>query len=178
MSDQVITPSFYRALTSTRGVHNLIAGTLLGSTLWHGFIGGIVAYRTLPRQQFGNLQSKLFPHYFRLQSLGSLALLGLYHRAGKLVRSDRNVIVLSVMAVTSSLNWLIVGPWTTAVMKKRHRRERIEGKDYSAADVSSEMKALNSKFGALHSVSSILNLGFLGAVVLATATSGTYGVGL
>lgn len=97
-----------------------------------------VSYKTLPRQQFGNLQSKLFPHYFRLQSLGSLALLGLYHRAGKLVnyRTDRNLIVLSVMAVTSSLNWLIVGPWTTAVMKKRHRRERIEGKDYNAADVS------------------------------------------
>ncbi|GAA5853447.1 hypothetical protein JCM3766R1_000769 [Sporobolomyces carnicolor] len=178
MSDAVVTPSFYHALTSTRGVHNLIAGTLLGSTLWHGFIGGIVSYRTLPRQQFGNLQSKLFPHYFRLQSLGSLALLGLYHRAGKLVRSDRNMWVLSVMAVTSSLNWLFIGPWTTAVMRRRHRRERIEGKDYNAENVSSEMKALNTKFGALHSVSSVLNLGFLGAVVLATATSGAYGIGL
>ncbi|GAA5826298.1 hypothetical protein JCM5353_003781 [Sporobolomyces roseus] len=178
MSDQVITPSFYRALTSTRGLHNLIAGTLLGSTLWHGFIGGLVSYKTLPRQQFGNLQSKLFPHYFRLQSLGSLALIGLYHRAGKLVKSDRNVIVLAVMAATSSLNWIIIGPWTTAVMKKRHRRERIEGKDYNADGVSSEMKALNSKFGALHSVSSILNLAFLGGVILATATSGAYGVGL
>ena len=40
------------------------------------------------------------------------------------------------------------------------------------------MKALNTKFGALHSVSSVLNLGFLGAVVLATATSGAYGIGL
>ncbi|GAA5908863.1 Tmh18p [Sporobolomyces salmoneus] len=178
MSDQVVTPSFYRAVTSTRGVHNLIAGTLLGSTLWHGFIGGIVSYRTLPRQQFGLLQSKLFPHYFRLQSLGSFALLGLYHRAGKLVRSDRNMWVLSAMAVTSSLNWLIIGPWTTAVMKKRHRRERIEGKDYNSSDVSTEMKALNSKFGVLHSVSSVLNLGFLGAVILATATSGAYGIGL
>jgi len=119
-----------------------------------------VSYKTLPRQQFGNLQSKLFPHYFRLQSLGSLALIGLYHRAGKLVRSDRNVVVLAVMAATSSLNWIIIGPWTTgalgcftlplllsdadskdferaAVMKKRHRRERIEGKDYNADGVSS-----------------------------------------
>ncbi|GAA5870808.1 hypothetical protein JCM16303_001591 [Sporobolomyces ruberrimus] len=178
MSDQIVNPSFYRALTSTRGVHNVIAGTLLGSTLWHGFIGGLVSYRTLPRQQFGNLQSKLFPHYFRLQSIGSLALLGLYHRAGKLIKSDRNMWVLSVMAVTSSLNWIIVGPWATAVMKKRHRRERIEGKDYNAADVSPEMKSLNSKFGVLHSISSLLNLGFLGAVILTTATSGAYGVGL
>jgi len=40
------------------------------------------------------------------------------------------------------------------------------------------MKALNSKFGALHSVSSVINLIFTGAVVLATATSGAYGVGL
>lgn len=130
-----------------------------------------VSYRTLPRQQFGNLQSKLFPHYFRLQSIGSLALLGLYHRAGKLVKSDRNMWVLSVMAVTSSLNWIIVGPWATgkpprfptklskldspqrlkeltflyeslAVMKKRHRRERIEGKDYNAADVSLSLNSL------------------------------------
>lgn len=28
MSDQVITPSFYRALTSTRGLHNLIVSSL------------------------------------------------------------------------------------------------------------------------------------------------------
>ncbi|GAA6064125.1 hypothetical protein JCM10212_006764 [Sporobolomyces blumeae] len=174
MSDAV-SPNFYRALTSARGAHNLILGTLLGSTVWHGFIGGLIAYRTLPRQQFGNLQSKLFPRYFALQATGSLALLGLYHRAGKLIKSDRNMWVLAVMLGTSAANWLVVGPWTTAVMKKRHRRERIEGKDYNAADVSPEMKALNKRFGALHGVSSMLNLGFLSAIVLATATTGAYG---
>ena len=31
MSDQVITPSFYRALTSTRGLHNLIVSLLADS---------------------------------------------------------------------------------------------------------------------------------------------------
>lgn len=29
------------------------------------------------------------------------------------MKSDRNVIVLAVMAATSSLNWIIIGPWTT-----------------------------------------------------------------
>jgi len=41
-------------------VHMLAWGAATGTMLWHGFIGGPVSYKTLPRQTFGNLQSQLF----------------------------------------------------------------------------------------------------------------------
>lgn len=94
---------------------------MLGSTVWHSFIGGPIAYMALPRQQFGHLQSRLFPRFFALQSLSAIALLGLYSRkpgGGELVRTfwrhgNKTVWALVVMAASGFANWLFVGPLTT-----------------------------------------------------------------
>ncbi|KAI4248758.1 MAG: hypothetical protein LQ352_005822, partial [Teloschistes flavicans] len=43
-------------------------GTLLGSAVFQSFIGGVVAFRSLPRPQFASLQSAIFPIYFSLQT--------------------------------------------------------------------------------------------------------------
>ncbi|GAA5829151.1 hypothetical protein JCM11251_004142 [Rhodosporidiobolus azoricus] len=179
MSDAV-SPSFYRALIHPRGVYSLTLGTVLGSSLWHSFIGGPVAYGALPRMQFGHLQSALFPKFFALQSTASFVLLGLYGKTRSLTskalwRNDRNLWLLAVMAVSGVANWAVVGPWTTAVMKRRHRKERLEGKDYSDPAASDEMKLLNRKFAKLHGVSSLINLAFLLAAVAHTAHIGTFG---
>ncbi|KDE05860.1 hypothetical protein MVLG_03803 [Microbotryum lychnidis-dioicae p1A1 Lamole] len=155
-----------RAVFSVKGQYGLILGTVLGSTIWHSFLAGPLAYSHLPRQQFGNLQSKLFPPFFALQSAGSLALLGLYKRAGHVLsRHDSTSWVLGGMSVAALLNLLLVGPWTTAIMFRRHRVERLENTTYSAPDPSSKMKSLNRRFAIAHSVSSLLNLGFVFAVV-------------
>ena len=119
---------------------------------------------SLPRQQFGHLQSRLFPRFFALQSLSALALLGLYSRrpgGGELVRTfwrhgNKTVWALVVMASSGFANWLFVGPLTTGewplissflsakhssgqsrtgVMKQRHRKERLEGKSYNEPGV-------------------------------------------
>lgn len=71
-----------------------------------------IAYKTLPRQQFGNLQSKLFPAYFTLQSLGSAALATLWCVAHK-GKKDFNVYLLGGMFAAGLGNLLVVGPWTT-----------------------------------------------------------------
>lgn len=73
-----------------------------------------IAYKNLPRQQFGNLQSKLFPPFFALQTGGSALLLVLYSRAHKLLRSDLNAWLLSGMGIAGLLNLTLVGPWTTS----------------------------------------------------------------
>jgi hypothetical protein len=44
-------------------------------------------------------------------------------------------------------------------MFQRHKLEKSEGKTYNEPGVSPEMKALNSRFGMLHGISSLLNLG-------------------
>ncbi|GAA5885168.1 hypothetical protein JCM6882_007258 [Rhodosporidiobolus microsporus] len=178
MSD-TLSPSFYHALTHPRGAYSLVLGTVLGSSLWHSFIGGPVAYKSIPRVQFGHLQAALFPKFFALQSTASFVLLGLYGKAGRLTkaawRNDKNLWLLAAMAVSGVANWAVVGPWTSGVMKRRHRKERLEGKDYNDPSASDDMKALNRKFAKLHGISSLFNLAFLLAAVAHTAHVGAYG---
>ena len=75
--------------------------TWFGTQFWVTFVAGIVQFKNLTRQQFGKLQSKLFPIYFLLGCacntimLGSLAFgpSGLAKRQlvvlGELIRSLR-----------------------------------------------------------------------------------------
>jgi len=44
-------------------------------------------------------------------------------------------------------------------MFQRQKLEKEEGKIYSDPGVSSDMKALNARFGQLHGISSLTNLG-------------------
>jgi len=86
--------------------HLLSYASVTGITLWHSFIGGPIAFKVLPRQQFGMLQSKLFPIYFSLQSvLNGVCLL---------TTSNRNArIIFLIGAVSGLINLTILGPWTT-----------------------------------------------------------------
>jgi hypothetical protein len=82
-----------------------------------------VAYKAIPRMQFGHLQSKLFPHFFRLQTGTSLALLYLYSKAGNLSlrsaatwKTSKNLWLLALMAGSAVLNQFLVGPITTSAL--------------------------------------------------------------
>lgn len=86
--------------------HLLSYASVTGITLWHSFIGGPIAFKNLPRQQFGLLQSKLFPVYFSLQSvLNGVCLI---------TAPNRNARIIFLIGVVSGmLNLAVVGPWTT-----------------------------------------------------------------
>ncbi|KAG6436037.1 hypothetical protein SASPL_100918 [Salvia splendens] len=53
-------------LSSLKLAHLLCFSTAWGAALWVTFIGGIIMFKNLPRHQFGNLQSKMFPAYFSM----------------------------------------------------------------------------------------------------------------
>lgn len=120
-------------------------------------------------------------------------LLAMYTRSRALVRSDVNAWLLGIMTAAGALNWALVGPWTTAIMQRRHRLERLEGTKYNDdvvsrtifarvcselmstcchSQVSPKMAEHNKKFAIAHSVSSLLNLGFVLAVIAHSAMVG------
>jgi hypothetical protein len=155
-------------------------GTLLGSTVFQSFIGGIVAYRALARPQFSTLQKAIFPPYFMLQSLAPLAMWFTYPRSlvsaitsssatTKLAPSANdkmNAYLISTMLVTALLNLVYVGPQTTEVMRLRKHQETRDGKkSYDAGPHSTEMQKLNKQFGVLHGVSSMVNMVGFGAMI-------------
>ena len=110
---------------------------------------GVRTYKTLPRQTFGTLQSRLTPLYFSFQTLTTSTLL-LTHLwfhpsliSSPLVEphwatcdEGRQGLLILASMVPSLVNWLVVGPLTTDVMFERHRLERLEAKEYDEPNVS------------------------------------------
>jgi len=62
-------------LFSFRGLYTLSFSFIFGMSLWVSFIGGIITHRVLPQRQFGSLQQRLLPVYFKLNTLISSGLL-------------------------------------------------------------------------------------------------------
>lgn len=129
------------SITDYKAYHILSYGSFLGATLFQSFIGGVVAFKVLPRAQFSTLQKATFPIFFALQSVLGLTLMvtypgekllgvgGQYIRenvgwSGLLVDSNRwpVFVPLATIFVTSVLNSLIIGPATTKTMKERHHQ--------------------------------------------------------
>ncbi|KAH8701290.1 hypothetical protein GQ44DRAFT_632099 [Phaeosphaeriaceae sp. PMI808] len=160
--------------------HLLSYGTLIGSTLFQSFIGGVVAFRALPRPQFSALQKNIFPAYFTLQTLTPLAMWITYprslisaltsttnHVADSETANDKlNAYLISTMLATALLNLAYVGPQTTKVMGLRKHQETRDGKkSYDVGPHSVEMQNLNRKFGTLHGISTLVNLGGFAAMI-------------
>ncbi|KAG5654034.1 hypothetical protein H0H81_008050 [Sphagnurus paluster] len=159
--------SIWTLATSPHGLYLVGYSWLFGMSLWISFFGGVIAFKTLPRQQFGNLQHKTFPIYFVLSVVLSSSLLFLWTQSHPDVldhlTEPRNADVAQVYALATVLfgqgfNYFVIGPLTSKTMFQRHRLEKEEGKTYNEPGVSAEMKALNRRFGTLHGISSLANL--------------------
>lgn len=151
-----------------------------GASLWVTFIGGIIQYSVLPRHQFGNLQAKSLPVYFRLVSTATsicLATFAILHPLGKASTAEKSQLAaLGVTLGTTILNLLVLEPTTTAIMKERHKIERAEGigadvglsKNREVAKTNTELAAINKKFGMYHGMSSLANLFSFGGILVHT----------
>ncbi|KAF8078311.1 hypothetical protein FPV67DRAFT_1615633 [Lyophyllum atratum] len=159
--------SLWTLATSPHGLYLVGYAWLFGMSLWISFFGGVIAYKTLPRQQFGNLQHKTFPIYFVLSIILSSSLLIFWtyshpnvvaHITRPNVADVAQAYALATVLLCQGFNYFIVGPLTSKTMFQRHRLEKEEGKVYNEPGVSAEMKALNRRFGMLHGISSLANL--------------------
>ncbi|KAJ5165724.1 uncharacterized protein N7500_007554 [Penicillium coprophilum] len=139
------------------------------------FVGGFVAFRALPRPQFSNLQTAIFPIYFSLQTALPVVValtashggqvLGLSGLTAPKNRFD-TLLPMATVAVTGLVNMFVLLPMTRNVMRERKHQETRDGKkSYDPAPHSKEMLALNKKFGRVHGISSLVNLASLIATV-------------
>jgi len=165
---QILTIGSLLSLANPHSLYVLAYSWLFGMSLWITFFGGVIAFKTLPRQQFGTLQHKTFPIYFVLSMSISSLLLALWtfnhpdvvtYITRPNVADVAQAYALGNVILCQGFNYFIIGPWTSSVMFQRHRLEKEEGKVYNEPGVSSNMKSLNRKFGMLHGVSSLANLG-------------------
>lgn len=161
--------SLLSTLKSVTPYHMLLYSVLFGSTAYQSFFAGIVAFKTLPYEQFSALQAKIFPPYFNFQAVASTLLLlsppvKFVGTAAILARGS-----LGTAAVGSLANIFWLSPLTRDIMARRRAQEAKEGKSCKDKDVSEDMKLVNKEFGKVHGYSVLANMGtFLGLL--------TYGV--
>jgi len=177
--------SFLNVISSPKGYYIVGYSWVFGMSVWVTFFGGVIAYKALPRQQFGNLQHKTFPVYFMLSIGISSSLLALWISSHPEILSQWNqpnvcnvaqAYTLGVAVLTQAINYFVIGPLTSKTMLLRHKLEKAEGKTYNEPGVSDKMKALNRRFGMLHGISSLANLGAVIALGFHGLWIGTAGI--
>jgi hypothetical protein len=133
-------------------VHMMAFGFWFGTLAWTSTIFGIVAFRNLPRQTFGKLQSKLFPKYFAVTGFAPLFMMGsLYYLCGG-SPNVHELKLLGISVLTAVLNLIVAEPAATKVMFERYALENSQTRDEDA------IKQLKKQFGKWHGISSLLNL--------------------
>jgi hypothetical protein len=102
-------------------VHLLIYSTLLGTELYQTFIVTKVSYKALPRSAFTTLQKRVFPIYFKSQSL-LLFLVSITvppHGPWSILSTKTLWITFLLADVTAGLNLMVYGPKTQSLMIQR-----------------------------------------------------------
>lgn len=159
--------SISKLLVSPSSLYLVAYAWLFGMSFWVTFFGGVIAFRTLPRPHFGNLQHKTFPIYFVISLILTSCLLGFWtfshpdvvtHITRPNVADVAQVYALLTALGCQGLNYFVISPMTSRTMFRRQSLEKEEGKSYNEPGVSAEMKALNRRFGMLHGISSLANL--------------------
>ncbi|KAK6941071.1 protein of unknown function DUF4149 [Dillenia turbinata] len=158
--------------------HLLCFSTAWGVALWVTFIGGIIMFKNLPRHQFGNLQSKMFPAYFSMVgtcsaiSVGAFAYLHPWKSASATEKYQFGFL-LSAFAFNLT-NLFVFTPMTIEMMKQRHKIEREANmgdevgwtKNKEVAKVNPNLAAMNKKFGMIHGLSSLANIFAFGSLAM------------
>ncbi len=125
-----------------------------GTLLYFTFIQAPVLFKTLPRDLFGLVQSKLFPVYYYINYTCGLALIVTYHFLHPYKPNDPQdcvrITALYLMLLLSLAQGMWIGPKSAQLRLDRIAAE--ESKD------TTKVTALSREFGKAHGISSLINL--------------------
>ncbi|XP_060963758.1 uncharacterized protein LOC133033158 [Cannabis sativa] len=167
-----------KIFTYIKLAHLLCFSTAWGAAIWVTFIGGIIMFKNLPRHQFGNLQSKMFPAYFSMVGVCcavSVASFGYLHPWKTSATTEKYQLGFLLSAFAFNLtNLFVFTPMTIEMMKQRHKVEREENiggevgwsKNVEVAKVNPKLAAMNKKFGMIHGLSSLANIMSFGSLAM------------
>ncbi|KAI1355515.1 hypothetical protein F5Y01DRAFT_270696 [Xylaria sp. FL0043] len=167
------------AIMDPRGLlsplHLLAFSTLLGTQLYQTFVVTKICYVSLPRPAFTTLQKRLFPIYFRSQSLLLLlTVVTVPSRGGPLsvIANKAAWIPFAIAGLTGTLNCWVYGPRTRQLMIERIQQETQDGLQKQAVGdrgvsetPSPEMQSIRRAFSRNHAMSIHLNLLSIGAML-------------
>ncbi|CAM6129443.1 unnamed protein product [Calypogeia fissa] len=155
-------------LLSCRTAHLFVFCSVYGSSLWVTFLSGYLLARSIPRQQFGFVQSRVFPAYLRVAATGQavcLVLLMIRHPWSKADRDEKlqHLDLLTVLVLTL-VNIFFLEPAATKAMFQKLKTEKEEGRGQDGfagsedAETKARMAKIDNKLSNFHAYSSMANL--------------------
>ena len=96
-----------------RFLYQSLFSITLGSVVWMTFISGALLSKSIPREQFRSVQSKMFPFFLKFVAGGELGLLLLYSIMS--IRSKWQVLNLVALLASTCFNAFVLEPETTKV---------------------------------------------------------------
>ena len=108
-------------LALTRALHLFTFSTVYGSAIWVTFVSGLILSKHVPRQQFGYVQSRMFPVYLRILAVGEGVLLLLHSLLHPWFSSEdverMQLINFAVTIASTLLNVYVLEPRVSKVRK-------------------------------------------------------------
>jgi len=136
---------------------NLISlSTQLGSQIYVAFVGGPAMFANLEKTAFGNLQAVLFPKFGLLCMSTGIVGLTTYHLSH--TQSDICTWLLVGSLAVHILNSFLIFPKTTEYMFLLRQSEKTENRELISKN--------RMRFGVMHGISNLINIGSLGANML------------
>lgn len=106
----------------TRFLYLITFATTYGSAIWMTFVSGVILSKSIPRQQFGFVQSRIFPLYLKFVAMGEVILLVLYSIMHPLRSTDSSgvwqLVNLLLLIIGTVFNVFILEPKTTKVRRR------------------------------------------------------------
>ncbi|KAK4225155.1 hypothetical protein QBC38DRAFT_421988 [Podospora fimiseda] len=157
--------------------HLLIFSTLLGTELYQTFIMTKVSFRALPKPSFRSLQKRVFPVYFKTQTV--LLFLNVVTLSGLSAATKADWLPQLVAGITAVLNLSIYEPRTRrSMIEVAHQGENYLRRHYLADHLlwmriearhdgatTPEMQRLRKQFSRDHAMCIHLNLVSVGAMM-------------
>src|SRR3970040_1722815 len=141
-------------MTVLRFLHLFTFVFLYGTLLFFSYVQAPVLFKSLPRETFGLVQSKLFPAYYLISYICGMVLVVTYrllHPMKSWVSQDCvKITALCLMLLFSVLQGLWIGPKVGQLRVERQAAEQLKD--------TAKVEALSKKFGKAHGISSLLNL--------------------
>lgn len=140
-------------LALLRSIH-LFVFTFWYGTLLYFLLQAVILFKSLPRDQFGLMQSKIFPTYYLISYACGTILVVTYHLLHPLknyVPQDCvKITVLCLMLLFSMVQGFWIGPKVAQLRVEREAAEQTKDQP--------QIEALTRQFGKVHGLSSLVNL--------------------
>ncbi|CAK1602502.1 unnamed protein product [Parnassius mnemosyne] len=119
-------------LRGWKGLYVAAVATHLGAQIWMTLISGVVLYFTLPRHEFGRVQTVLFPVYYAFNAVVSLLALLAYFRTQCLTHFQHTswiqlALLLAVFSIEAYVRLCLVQPMLRAKHVKTQMEEAAGG---------------------------------------------------